>query len=78
MDFLELTSSLFTSQDLIFRLALIVLIALYGLFALIIAIQINNLNKVVNQIGFSSILNLAAVLHFFAAIALLIISVLSL
>lgn len=78
MDFLSLTTSLFTSQDLIFRLALIVLVALYGLFALIVAIQISNLNKVVNQIGFSSILNFAAVAHFFAAIALLIISVLSL
>lgn len=78
MDFLSLTTSLFSSQDLIFRLALIVLVALYGLFALIVAIQISNLNKVVNQIGFSGILNFAAVTHFFAAIALLIISVLSL
>lgn len=78
MDIITIISSLFANQDILFKLALIILIALYGLFALIVAIQINNLNRVVNQIGFSRILNLLAILHFFAAIALLLASVLSL
>lgn len=70
--------SIIESQDIIFRFALIILIALYGLFALIVAIQIGNLNRVVHQVGFSAVLNFLAVLHFFAALALLALAVLSL
>jgi hypothetical protein len=75
---MDLLNNLISSQDFIFRFALIILISLYGLFALIVAIQIGNLNKVVNQIGFSPFLNFAAVLHFLATIALLAVAVLSL
>ncbi len=75
---MDLLNNLISSQDFIFRFALIILISLYGLFALIVAIQIGNLNKIVNQIGFSPFLNTAAVLHFFATIALLVLAVLSL
>ena len=78
MDIIQLIDSLFSNQDIIFRFVLIVLIALYGLFALIVAIQVGNLNKVVNQIGFSPVLNALAVIHFVAAIALLAFAVLSL
>lgn len=76
MDIASTVSSLLTSQEIIFKIALIILIAIYGLFALIVAIQISNLNRVVNQIGFSSVLNFLAVLHFFASLALLILAVL--
>ena len=68
--------SIIGSQDIIFRFALIILIALYGLFALIVAIQIGNLNRVVHQVGFSGILNFLAVIHFFTALALLAFAVL--
>jgi hypothetical protein len=78
MDIMSLLSSLFASQDVIFRFALVILVALYGLFALIFAIQIGNLNRVINQVGFSAVLNFLAVLHFFAALALLALVVLSL
>jgi len=78
MDLISIFSDLFASQDLIFRIGLIILIALYGLFALIVAIQINNLNRVVTLIGVSGMLNLFALVHFFGAIALLLLSVLSL
>jgi hypothetical protein len=66
------------NQDLIFRFALIIVIALYGLFALILAIQVGNLNRVLHQIGASSILSLLAIGHALAAIALLMLAVVSL
>lgn len=75
---MDIIPSLFSSQDTILRFALIILISLYGLFALIVAIQLNNLNRVINQIGFSIILNALALAHLLAALALLILSVLSL
>ena len=78
MDIGAIIAGIFGSQDIILRFALIILIALYGLFALIVAIQINNLNRTINQIGFSSILNMFAIIHLFAALALLILAVLSL
>lgn len=54
MDIVDLINSLISSQDAIIRFALVVLISIYGLFALIVAIQVGNLNKVVNQAAFSS------------------------
>ena len=67
-----------SNQDLIFRFILVVLTALYGLFALIIAIQIGNLNRVIKQIGFAPIFNGLATIHLLAALALLLFSVVSL
>lgn len=71
MDLMTFIQGLFSSQDIIFRFGLLILIALYGLFALILAIQVNNLNRVVNQIGFSSVLNVITFLHLIASLALL-------
>ncbi len=71
MDIAGFINSLFSSQDIIFRFGLMILIALYGLFALIVAVQINNLNRVVNQIGFSGVLNFIALTHLVASLALL-------
>lgn len=76
MDISSIISSLLSGQDIIARFALVIFIALYGLFALIVAIQIGNLNRVVNQIGASAFLNFLAVLHFGVALALLVIAVL--
>ena len=78
MDLTSIISQLLNSQDVIVRFALVILIALYGLFALIVAIQIGNLNRVVHQIGSSSVLNFFAILHFGATLALLVLAVLSL
>ena len=71
MDLMNFINELFSSQDIIFRFGLLILIAIYGLFALIVAIQVNNLNRVVNQAGFSSFLNIIAFLHLIASLALL-------
>jgi hypothetical protein len=78
MDIVEIISSIFSGQDLIVRFALVILIALYGLYALIVAIQISNLNRVVHQVGSSGVLNFLAILHFGLTLALLVIAVLSL
>ena len=78
MDIVGIISSIFLGQDLIVRFALVVLIALYGLYSLIVAIQISNLNRVVHQIGSSVVLNFLAVLHFGLTLALLVAAVLSL
>ena len=78
MDILQGLFDNFLNQDLLIRFALIILIALYGLFALILVIQINNLNRTIKQIAFAPIFNLLAIIHFFAALALLLAAVLSL
>ncbi|HVZ12793.1 MAG TPA: DUF5657 family protein [Patescibacteria group bacterium] len=70
--------NLLASQDFLVRIGLIIGISFYGLFALIVAIQINNLNRALNQVGFSFIFNVIAVVHMLATIALLILAVLSL
>ena len=75
---MDIISSLFSGQDVIAHFALIILIAFYGLFALIVAIQINNLNRAVTQVGVSVVLNFLAFIHLLAALALLLLTVLSL
>lgn len=76
MEIAQLIMHLFSDQNTIARIALVILIAFYGLFALIVAIQINNLNRVINQIGFAAIFNLLAFLHLSGALALLVFTVL--
>lgn len=76
MENFESIISLITNQSTVFGFVLIILIALYGLFALIAAIQVSNLNKVVNQVGFAPILNVIFVAHFLASLALLFFAVL--
>jgi hypothetical protein len=74
MDFL----AFIPSQDIIFRLGLLILIALYGLFALILLIQMKNLNRAMTIIGVAPLLNFAALTHLLATLALLIFAVVSL
>ncbi len=78
MEAIQFFVNLFSNQDFLFKITLTTLLGFYGLFALIVAIQINNLNKVLNQIGFSSIFNILAAIHLITALALLIFAVLSL
>lgn len=78
MDIIILTINIIKNQDTLVRFALVVLTALYGLFALIVAIQIKNLNKIINQIEFSPIFIFLGFLHVSAALALFLLAVLSL
>ncbi|KKQ93452.1 MAG: hypothetical protein A3C27_01270 [Candidatus Levybacteria bacterium RIFCSPHIGHO2_02_FULL_39_36] len=76
MELFQFLIQLFSNQDLLFRIILIILISFYILFALILAMQIRNLNRIVNQITFSPIFKLLSFIHLGAAIALLIFTVL--
>lgn len=76
MELLGVLVNLFSDQNFLFRIILIVLIVIYGFFTLIVAVQISNLNRTLNQIGFSGFLNLLAQIHVLGALALLIFSVL--
>lgn len=71
MEIVELISKFFSDQDFLFKIILVILVSLYGLFALVLAIQIKNLNKIINQIDFSPVFNLLSLIHVGATIALL-------
>lgn len=75
MENFDILINFFSDQNLLFKIGLVILIALYSLFALIVAIQIRNLNKIVNQINFSPIFTLAAFLHLGITVALLLFAV---
>ena len=78
MAIVALIISLFSNQDPLFKVALIILIAIYSLFALIVYIQLVSLNKILNQVSFSPIFKILALIHFGASLALLVAAVLSL
>lgn len=71
MDIINFLLNIFSNQDVLFRIILIILIAIYGFFALILFIQIRNLNLIINQITFSAIFILLTAGHLFATLALL-------
>ncbi len=75
MDIIEFFINIFSNQDAILKIALIILIALYGLFALILGLQIRNLNKIINQVRFSPIFTILASAHLIATLALFVFSV---
>jgi Family of unknown function (DUF5657) len=72
---LEQFITLLGNHDFLFKIILIVTSILYGLFALILSVQIKNLNKIINQIDFSSFFNLVTLIHFLGAIAIIFLSV---
>jgi hypothetical protein len=76
METINFILNIFSNQDALFRIILVVLIVLYGLFALILFIQIRNLNHILNQTAFSPIFILIALIHLLATFALLFIAVL--
>jgi len=76
MDVINFFLNIFSNQDTLFRIILIILIAIYGLFALILFIQIRNLNRIVNQIAFSPVFIVLALIHLLAILALLFFAVL--
>lgn len=71
MESLDVLVNFFSDQDLLVKIGLVVLIVLYSLFALIVAIQIRNLNKIIDQIDFSPFFNFLSLVHVGATIALL-------
>lgn len=76
MEIIDFFINIFSNQDSLFKIILVVLIALYGFFALILAIQIRNLNRIIDQITFSPIFILFSTVHFIATLALLFFAVL--
>lgn len=76
MELIDIFLNIFANQDLLFRIGLIVLMSLYILFALILALQVRNLNRIVNQISFSPIFSFLGILHLTAAVGLLLFTVL--
>ena len=75
MENIDVLISFFSDQNLLFKIGLVVLIAIYSLFALIVAVQIRNLNRIINQINFSPLFTLAAFLHLGITVALLLFAV---
>lgn len=76
MEIIELIRALFTNQDFLAKIGLLILTALYSLFALIVYVQIVNLNRILTQISFAPIFKIIAFAHFAASLALLIFTVL--
>lgn len=64
--------SLFTGDliPLLGKLALLLLIFLYGIFAAVVLRQIQLMNKLVTEVGFSGVLTTIAVLHLLAVVGL--------
>jgi len=69
--------SLFTGDliPLTIKLALLLLIFLYGIFAAVILRQIQLMNKVVTEVNFSPVLVFVAVIHFVLVVGLFILTV---
>ena len=75
MELIDFFVNIFSNQDVLFKIALMILISIYGLFALILTIQIRNLNRIINQITFSPIFTVLAGAHLVATLALLLFAV---
>ncbi len=75
MEVIQFFINLFENQNILLKIVFMILISLYGLFALILVFQIRNLNKIVNQITFSPIFTLAALIHLGITVALLLFTV---
>lgn len=61
---------------LVIKLLLLLFIFLYGIFAAVVLRQIQLMNRVVTEVGFSPILFSVALFHFFAVIVLFVLTLL--
>lgn len=61
---------------LIIKLFILLLIFLYGIFAAVVLRQIQIMNKVVTEVGFSPLLFTVALFHFGAVVAIFILAIL--
>ena len=75
MELIDFFVNIFSNQDMLLKIALMILISIYGLFALILTVQIRNLNRIINQITFSPIFTVLAGAHLAATLALLLFAV---
>lgn len=75
MEIVDIFGRFFSDQDFLFKIILIITTIFYGLFAIILAVQINSLNKIIDQIDFSPFFNTIALVHVVAAIALVFLTV---
>ncbi len=76
MEIINFFINIFSNQDALFKIILVVLIALYGFFALILSIQIRNLNRIIDQVTFSKVFIMLSTAHFIVTLALLFFAVL--
>lgn len=60
---------------LITKLILLIIIFLYGIFAAVVLRQVQLMNKVVTEVGFSPVLLTIAVLHFIAVVIVFILTI---
>lgn len=74
-DILQLIIDFFTNQTLIVKIVLSILIALYGLFAVVLAVQIRVLATVISQNNITPLLKLIAFLHVLFVFGLLVATV---
>jgi len=66
------------SQDLFISIVLLVLLIIYGFYALVLSIQIKTYNNILTQAGFASFFTLVGYLNVAAAIILISIILLTL
>ena len=66
------------NQDLFISIVLLVLLIIYGFYALVLSIQIKTYNNILTQAGFASLFTLVGYLNVTAAIILISIILLTL
>jgi len=71
MELINAIISFVGNADLMVRLFLLVTIAMYGLFAIVLAFQIRTLNNTIKQATFSSVFTFLSFLHAGIALALM-------
>lgn len=59
---------------LVIKVFLLIIIFLYGIFAAVVLRQIQLMNKIVTEVGFSTLLTSVAVLHFTAVVIVFILA----
>lgn len=70
-DFTQLIASIIGDQNLIAKILLLIFLSLYGFFAIILLIQVRELSKIVNQVGFTPVIKGLSVLHLGIVLVLL-------
>ncbi|MCL4419161.1 hypothetical protein M1146_03605 [Patescibacteria group bacterium] len=76
LDVFQTITSTLTDQRFISKSVLIILLGLYGLFAIILAIQTDVLNRIVSVSTFSPLIKTISFVHAFLVIALLVAAIL--
>lgn len=67
----EVFTTILANQDILVKIALVLLLSVYLLFALVLTRQIFLLNDIINQITFAPIFKFLAILHLTLATILL-------